>query len=77
MAWAMTIHKAQGLTLQKATINIGAIERQGLTFTVVSRVKSLEDLWIDQILLLVVCKNGKQSIHGTKEKRRSSTTKNL
>lgn len=51
MAWAMTIHKAQGLTLQKATINIGAIERQGLTFTAVSRVKSLEDLQIDQAFL--------------------------
>ncbi|XP_057860496.1 uncharacterized protein LOC131069158 [Cryptomeria japonica] len=48
MAWAVTIHKAQGLTLQKATINIGATERQGLTFTVVSRVKCLEDLQIDQ-----------------------------
>lgn len=48
MAWAMTIHKAQGLKLQKATINISAIERQGLTFTIVSRVKSLEDLRIDQ-----------------------------
>lgn len=29
-------------------MNIGAIERQGLTFIAVSRVKSLEDLWIDQ-----------------------------
>ncbi|XP_057844943.2 uncharacterized protein LOC131054442 [Cryptomeria japonica] len=48
MAWAMTIHKAQGLKLQKATINIGATKRQGLTFTTVSRVKCLEDVRIDQ-----------------------------
>lgn len=44
MAWAITIHKAQGLTLQKATIDIGKIDRQGLTFTAISRVKSLNDL---------------------------------
>ena len=44
MAWAMTIHKSQGLTLQKAMIDIGKIERQGLTFTTLSRVKGLNGL---------------------------------
>ena len=44
MAWAMTIHKSQGLTLQKATIDIGRTERQGLTFTALSRVKNLDSL---------------------------------
>ena len=38
MAWALTIHKSQGMTLDKTTINIGNIDRQGLTFTFVSRV---------------------------------------
>ncbi|XP_059071593.1 uncharacterized protein LOC131868261 [Cryptomeria japonica] len=41
LAWALTIHKSQGLTLSKATIDIGPRERIGLTFVVVSRVKSL------------------------------------
>ena len=27
MAWALTIHKSQGLTLQRATIDIGNVER--------------------------------------------------
>ena len=44
MAWAIAIHKSQGLTLQKATIDIGTTERQGLTFTTMSRVGSLCDL---------------------------------
>ncbi|XP_057834588.2 uncharacterized protein LOC131045086 [Cryptomeria japonica] len=47
MAWAITVHKSQGLTLQKATIDIGAIERQGLTFTAMSRVKTLDSLHIE------------------------------
>jgi len=40
MAWALTIHKSQGLTLERATIDIGNKEQQGLTFTSISRVKS-------------------------------------
>ncbi|KAH9297085.1 hypothetical protein KI387_028767, partial [Taxus chinensis] len=46
MSWALTIHKSQGLTLNRATIDIGSRERQGLTFTAISRVKSLDGLRI-------------------------------
>ena len=46
MAWALTIHKSQGLTLQRATIDISIAERQGLTFTAISRVKSIDGLCI-------------------------------
>jgi len=46
MAWALTIHKSQGMTLPKATIDIRKTERQGLTFTAISRVPSLQDLQI-------------------------------
>jgi ATP-dependent exoDNAse (exonuclease V) alpha subunit len=46
MAWALTIHKSQGLTLHKATIDIGNTDRQGLTFTAISRVRELADLCI-------------------------------
>ena len=44
MAWALTIHKSQGMTLPQATIDIGKTERQGLTFTAISRVPSLQSL---------------------------------
>jgi ATP-dependent exoDNAse (exonuclease V) alpha subunit len=46
-AWAITIHKSQGLTLDMATIDIGKTERQGLTFTAVSRVKSIQCLRVE------------------------------
>ena len=48
MAWAITIHKFQGLTLNRARIDIGRRERQGLTFTAISRVKDLNNLRIHQ-----------------------------
>ena len=35
MAWGLTIHKAQGMTLKNVTIDIGNIDRQGLTFTAI------------------------------------------
>ena len=46
LTWGLTIHKSQGLILDKATINIGKKERQGmtLTFTTISRVKYLAGL---------------------------------
>ncbi|XP_059073347.1 uncharacterized protein LOC131053421 [Cryptomeria japonica] len=46
LAWALTIHKSQGLTLPKVTIDIGPRERTRLTFVALSRVKSLEGLRI-------------------------------
>ena len=46
MAWALTIHKSEGMTLPKATIDIGTMECQVLTFTALSRVPSLKDLHI-------------------------------
>ena len=42
MAWALTIHKSQGLTLIRSTIDIGNIERQGLTFKAMSHTTTLE-----------------------------------
>ena len=41
MAWALTIHKSQGLTLRRKTIDISNAERQGLTFITIARVKSI------------------------------------
>ena len=45
LAWAVTIHKAQGLTLDKAVVHIGKKEFcTGLTFVACSRVRRLSDL---------------------------------
>ena len=45
LAWAVTIHKSQGLTLDKAVVDIGNSERSaGLSFVALSRVRSLDHL---------------------------------
>ena len=45
LAWAVTIHKSQGLTLDKAVIDIGKKEfSTGLTFVACSCVRQLTDL---------------------------------
>ena len=45
LAWAVTIHKSQGLTLDKVVIDIGKREfSTGLTFVGCSRVRQLQDL---------------------------------
>ena len=43
LAWGITIHKSQGLTLEKATIDLGDKDfASGLSFVAISRVKSLK-----------------------------------
>ena len=44
-AWGLTIHKSQGMTLERATINAGRfIFSPGQTYTALSRVRSLDGL---------------------------------
>ena len=45
LAWAVTVHKSQGLTLDKVVIDVGKREfSTGLTFVACSRVRQLQDL---------------------------------
>ena len=44
LAWAITIHKSQGLTFEKAIIDIGAAFTHGQVYVALSRCKTLEGM---------------------------------
>ena len=44
LAWAVTIHKSQGLTLDKVVIDVGKEFSCGLSFVACSRVRKLSDI---------------------------------
>ena len=47
LAWALTIHKIQGATLNAAQIDVGtSIFEYGQTYVAMSRVKSLDGLYL-------------------------------
>jgi len=46
LAYAMTIHKSQGLTLDRALIDIRAAREPGQAYVALSRLSSLEGLWL-------------------------------
>lgn len=46
LAWALTIHKSQGMTLSKVAINLKRVFECGQGYTGLSRVKDLQGLWL-------------------------------
>ena len=44
MDWALNIHKSQGLTLTRSTIDIGNTKHQGFTFTEMPQMTTLQGM---------------------------------
>jgi ATP-dependent DNA helicase PIF1 len=55
LAWALTIHKSQGLTLNSLNLNINGTFEKGQCYTGISRVKSPDKLVINDVENLLLC----------------------
>jgi ATP-dependent DNA helicase PIF1 len=54
LAWALTIHKSQGLTLNNLNLNINGTFEKGQCYTGISRVKNPENLTINDVDTLLL-----------------------
>jgi ATP-dependent DNA helicase PIF1 len=59
LAWAMTIHKCQGMTLDKAAISMAGIFDCGQAYVALSRMRSLEGLTLDRFDPTLICAHPK------------------
>jgi ATP-dependent DNA helicase PIF1 len=47
LAWAITVHKSQGMSLDSAVINLSETFVEGMGYVALSRVKSLDNLYLE------------------------------
>jgi ATP-dependent exoDNAse (exonuclease V) alpha subunit len=79
LAWALTIHKSQGMTLKKAWIDIGKRETTlGMTYVAISRARNLLSLIIEPMTfdrLTCITKNESLQYRLEEEKRLQAIAK--
>jgi len=65
-SWSVTIHKAQGLSLQSAVVNVSnKIFTAGQTYVALSRVQEISGLFIEDAIDLTRIKTDKRVIEET------------
>lgn len=68
LAWAITVHKSQGLTFNKAVIDVGSAFAPGQVYVALSRLTSLEGLILKTKISRDVVSSDKQVVEFAKRK---------
>jgi ATP-dependent exoDNAse (exonuclease V) alpha subunit len=76
LAWAITVHKSQGMTLDAARIDLRKAFVEGMGYVALSRVKNLSNLYLSGInrMALAISEDA-QNIDGSLRQRASSDSK--
>ena len=78
LAWAITVHKSQGMTLDAARIDLRKAFVEGMGYVALSRVQRIADLYLDGINQLALRVSAEaQSIDGSLRKKSEADQKRL
>lgn len=79
LAWAITVHKSQGMTLDSARIDLSRAFVEGMGYVALSRIKDLESLVLDGLngMALKVSPLAKQIDEELREKSETAVSKHL
>lgn len=77
LAWAITVHKSQGLTFEKAILDVRNVFASGQTYVALSRLKSLEGLILSSPIQIKGIKNDETIIDYEKNKIESTVANDI
>lgn len=77
LAWAVTVHKSQGLTFDKAIIDVGHAFAPGQVYVALSRLRSLDGLFLRTQISTTVLPSNAQVVDYTMKQQQQPALKQL